>query len=78
MGNEVQDILKAFTWRFVHDVLKSRKFLNPVTNRATVDVADVITSIPLRPCKHGLYPQGYSESVYVGLLMVTYIIRRGL
>lgn len=34
MEKIVQDILKAFTRRFVLDVLKSRKFLNPVMSIA--------------------------------------------
>ena len=36
-GKRVITYIKAFTRRSVLDVLKSRKFLNPVTNLATVD-----------------------------------------
>ena len=45
-GTIIQDILKAFTWRFVHDYLKLRNFHYPVTNLATVDVygCDYITT----------------------------------
>lgn len=38
---------KAFTWRSVLDELKSRKFLNPVMDKATVDVPVWILSQPM-------------------------------
>ena len=43
LGGRSRHIKKAFTWRFVlDDILKSRKFLNPVMNLATVDAPGVI------------------------------------
>lgn len=41
-GNKDTTYKKAFTWRFVLDCLKLRKFHNPVMSIATVDDPGVI------------------------------------
>ena len=79
LGGRSRHIKKAFTWRFVLDILKSRKFLNPVMNLATVDAPGVI--FHNRTCIY----KGIIVPIWVHYISYMYVnsakwnlIRRGL